>query len=168
MPDNLPDGCATCVKAKTVHLTQIVGGDVNELHLCGECPWAEKVSAVETVNIVCEAKPSIELEAPGLTSTDRGRSCPECGYTQDTFKQSGRLGCPSCYEIFAAALEAVFHKAHRGVKHKGKVPSKFEAPVSLEEIQTLKQELEEHVAREEYEKAAELRDRIFDLESRIS
>jgi len=58
-------------------------------------------------------------------------------------------------------------KAHRGTSHKGKRPAKFEPAFSLEEITALKNELKERVAREEYEKAAELRDRILELEARI-
>jgi len=168
MSEKLPEGCATCANEKTVHLTQIVGGSVNKLDLCEACPWAKKVATVEAVNIVCEAKPELELSGGGLKSIDRGLVCPECGFTQESFKESGRLGCPSCYEVFSSSLETVFRKAHRGLTHKGKVPAGFEIVASPEEIALLKQELQEHVDREEYEKAAELRDRILELETRLA
>lgn len=128
----------------------------------------KEVTSVGAVNIVCEANPSIELSTNGIKSMEKGPSCRECGFTQDAFKESGRLGCPSCYDVFSSTLETVLRKAHRGVRHKGKRPLKSEAHVSLEEIEALKTELEEHVAKEEYEKAAELRDRIWELEARVS
>ncbi len=168
MSDKLPIGCAECAKAKTVHLTQIVGGDINKLHLCSDCPLTKEVTSIGAVNIVCEADPAIELSSNSIKSIEKGPSCPECGFTQDAFKESGRLGCPSCYDVFSSTLESVLKKAHRGVSHKGKRPTKFEEPVSEAEIAALKTELEEHVAREEYEKAAELRDKIWELEARVS
>ena len=93
-------------------------------------------------------------------------SCPKCGFNQESFKEFGRLGCPTCYDVFASDLEAVFRKAHRGVEHRGKRPVKHAKSVSQEEIEALKRELEERVASEDYEQAAVLRDRICELEGR--
>ncbi len=167
MSDKLPIGCAGCAKGKTVHLTQIVGDDVKKLDLCGDCPMAKEVTSVEAINIICEINPSIELGDSGIRSMEKGVACPNCGFTQDSFRESGRLGCPSCYDVFSTTIDAVLEKVHRGLSHKGKRPVKCAPAMSLEEIAALKSELEEHVAREEYEKAAELRDRIFELEARI-
>jgi len=167
MSDKLPIGCAGCAKAKTVHLTQIVGEDVNKLDLCHDCPLTKKVASVEAVNIVCDINPKVEPASSGLKSTEKGIECPQCGFTQDTFKETGRLGCPGCYDVFSSTIDTVLKKAHRGTSHKGKRPAKFEPAFSLEEITALKNELKERVAREEYEKAAELRDRILELEARI-
>lgn len=168
MSDKLPIGCTECEKFKSVHLTQIVGDDVKTLHLCNDCPLAKDAANIETVDIVYSVKPSLKSGDSEIKSIGRGLSCPKCGFTQESFKEFGRLGCPCCYDVFASSLDAVLRKAHRGVKHKGKSPANFEPPVDVEEINALKEVLKKHVDREEYEKAAELRDRIWELESRIS
>ncbi len=129
MSDKLPKGCAQCANAKTVHLTQIIGGDVKKLHLCENCPAAQEANGVGAVNIVCDTKPALKLDGSGIKSLGSGLSCPKCGFNQETFKEFGRLGCPSCYEVFANGLESILRKAHRGTSHQGKIPSNFEPSV---------------------------------------
>lgn len=166
MSDKLPKECSDCPNSKTVHLTQIVGGEVKKLDICSSCKLASEASNPNSIDIVCEmAAPTVSSESSGK-SPKSSLACPSCGFTEDAFKEFGRLGCPSCYDVFSGGLEPVLRKAHRGTQHQGKVPEGSEYPIDPKEIEALKVCLKEHVAKEEYEKAAELRDRIWELESK--
>ncbi len=167
MSEKRSSKCGNCPSPATVHLTQIVGGEVKKMHLCEQCAQAKDVSETGAFNIVGKVKPSVKKTGQPRSFT-ASLACPKCGFTQESFKEAGRLGCPTCYEVFELELEPVLRKLHRGTKHKGKAPIGFAAPVVQEEIEALKRELQEHVEREDYEKAAVVRDRICELEGQIS
>ncbi len=168
MSSPLPSSCANCANPKNVHLTQIVGDELKKLSLCASCPAAQGAAQVGALNIVCESNPKLALDASAIQSSDKTIACPNCGFTQESFKEYGRLGCPACYDAFASGLDPVLKKAHKGTEHRGKVPAGYKAPVTREEIEALKTALQKHVDREEYEEAAQLRDRIWEMESRVS
>ena len=167
MSEKLPKECSDCPNSKTVHLTQIVGGTVEKLAVCGACKLASQAGSPEKIDIVCEMPAPIVPSGASVKAKKSGLVCPSCGFTEDAFKEFGRLGCPSCYGVFASDLEPVLRKAHRGLQHQGKYPEGKGQPVDPAEIEALKVSLKEHVANEEYEKAAELRDRIWELESKL-
>ncbi|OUW15397.1 MAG: hypothetical protein CBD18_08940 [Opitutales bacterium TMED158] len=166
MSDSRPNSCSQCSKPSSVYLTQILEGQVKKLSLCQNCPHAAKAQAVETVGIVDPSKAGAKPFTQGIRSIEGGLSCPNCGFKLETFKEFGRLGCPTCYDVFASQLKSVFQKVHKGMEHRGKRPTGCEASVSQEEIEALKRELQERVDKEEYEEAAALRDRIWKLEGR--
>lgn len=49
-------------------------------------------------------------------------TCPVCGFTEKEFAKTLMLGCPHCYEVFAANLETMLPRLHRGTTHVGKTP----------------------------------------------
>ena len=162
MSEKRPKQCTHCAHPSAVYLTQIVGGEVTKLDMCANCPMARELSDKGAFDIV--GKPS----KPSSSKAGKTEACPKCGFTKETFKEFGRLGCPACYDAFASSLEPIFRKLHKGVSHRGKSPAKSDAAVTKEEIESLKQQLQEHVKREEYEQAALLRDRIWELERHVS
>ena len=168
MPDKRPTNCSHCTKPTTIHLTQIVDGKVKKLNMCQQCPHAMKATEAGSIDIVAPSKSTGKAIVHGIRPVGKGVTCPKCGLTQETFKEFGRLGCPTCYDVFATELEAVLRKAHRGVEHKGKRPAKLAQMVSDEEIAALKRKLQESVEVEDYEQAALLRDRIMEIESRVA
>jgi len=167
MSENRPSDCSHCSKPSTIYLTQIVDGEVKKQNLCQNCPHAAKATSADSVDIVEPSKEAPKPIVHGIRSIGDGLACPQCGFKQETFKEFGRLGCPSCYDVFGDQLQSVFQKAHKGVTHRGKRPAKYAHLVSQEEIDALKEELQAHVAKEEYEAAAALRDRIWELEGKI-
>src|ERR1035437_4429057 len=46
--------------------------------------------------------------------------CSQCNVTFDDFKKTGFLGCPHCYEAFAAKMDPVFLRTQMGKKHEGR------------------------------------------------
>ena len=99
--------CDTCgERPASIHLTQIVNNDVTTVHLCEECA-AEK--GVKTDANVAKFPLSDFLASMGkgsaglLPSRPSGAACPACGGTLQDFRDSGRLGCPTCYHTRAGA-----------------------------------------------------------------
>ena len=51
--------------------------------------------------------------------------CPTCRISFTTFKDTGRFGCPNCYEHFRAQLKDLLPRVHAGAyRHRGKTPGR--------------------------------------------
>lgn len=167
--------CEQCRKRQaTVHVTRIVDGDKWEMHLCEEC-------AREKEDIGFDLEPAIpvnhllgELLNYDVIFGQKPRQvrdtvrCPRCGLTYRQFTRTGLLGCSQCYEEFMPRLEPLLQRIHGSVQHTGKVPRRREGTLGLRrQLEALRQELNEAVAGEEYERAAQVRDKIRELEKQL-
>lgn len=154
--------CEMCHKKEaTVHLTQVINNTVKKVHLCEECA----------------AKSGVDIHSPisitdlllGLSASAEDRACPQCHLRRSDFKKTGRLGCPRCYEAFEAELTPLIKSMHRGTRHVGKAPvrstSRGDPAVELQELE---EQLRQAIAAENYERAAQLRDRIKECRARQS
>jgi len=153
--------CSVCGATATVHLTQIVQGQVTKVHLCEGC--AEKGGAGD---------PAVFQLAGALSQSDVPPSlaCPNCGLNDADFRKRGRLGCPGCWSAFAPILDPLLGKVQRGAQHLGRGPaggvlSTEQARLRLE---AARREMSEAVASEDYEAAARLRDLIRNLEGQLA
>ncbi|MFA5881294.1 MAG: UvrB/UvrC motif-containing protein, partial [Eubacteriales bacterium] len=78
------------------------------------------------------------------------------------------LGCPTCYDVFENKLDPVLRRIHGNPRHTGKIPKRTGGTIELRrEIEELKRELQAAITSEEYEKAAEVRDKIRGLENKL-
>ncbi|MCK4851257.1 MAG: UvrB/UvrC motif-containing protein, partial [Phycisphaerae bacterium] len=93
-------------------------------------------------------------------------SCPQCGLSFLEFRQHGLLGCPNDYEVFEQPLDGLLTRVHgEDTHHVGKVPARGGTQQKRNmKLLRLRRELAGAVESEEYEKAAELRDRIKEFE----
>jgi len=88
--------------------------------------------------------------------------CPSCGHTPEDIMASGKIGCSKCYEYYKKDLLPLIEKCQTGAtKHVGKVPKNLH-PESLSKLEN---ELKAAITKEDYEKAAALRDEIKKLQS---
>ena len=162
--------CDICGKnAATVHLTEIIDDQMNELHLCEECA-RQKSAQMESqfglgdllAGMVEFEKPTKEKELEAFSA-----KCPNCGLTYADFKKIGRLGCGECYTAFKKYLGPLLKKIHGSSLHIGKSPFK---PVKTAKHKVDPQELRTRLARaievEAFEEAARLRDQIKELEKK--
>jgi protein arginine kinase activator len=96
-------------------------------------------------------------------------TCESCGTTHQDFKKGGRLGCEACYHVFRPVLEPLLDGMHAGINHLGKIPSRSVQKKVVEDTEeVLSKALKKAVEEENYEKAAELRDRLRKLQSQSS
>jgi len=177
--------CDICNKnPATIHIQEIVQGKKKSLHICPDCA-AQKVEEdpiLKGFNLADMLyNLSDELELPFKTGVKKDKDkeeavqptlvCSECGWDTAKFRKTGRLGCAQCYMIFRELLIPGVSTMHKGTLHVGKqpgTPSNSEnSRISLK-IMNLQQEMNEHVQREEYEKAASIRDDIAQLKKTLS
>jgi protein arginine kinase activator len=96
------------------------------------------------------------------TSTEEERvghvQCPRCGLLYSGFRETGRLGCAECYTAFQFQLRPLLRRIHGDTRHRGKRPfGEGEGATRFRQIQRMHE-------REEFERAATLRDEIRRLE----
>jgi protein arginine kinase activator len=159
--------CEVCKENEaTVHLTQIVNGKMHKVDMCESCA---KEKGVQDPLGFSLADLLVGLGAAEEIRTEVGIvKCPACGLTQDDFKKMGRLGCPTCWTTFEAGLSSLLKAMHKGTRHIGKVPSKAaHTLVVSEKIRELEEQLARAVREERYEEAAQLRDEIRKMESKL-
>ncbi len=162
--------CQKCDKPATFHITDLVDGEPNELHLCEECahqflaPSASEAESMPAVAGFLAQHLAVGETAEQLARLDQ-RSCSVCGITFLEFRKQGRLGCPHDYIGFAEELEPLLMNIHGETKHMGKVP-KFCARGAEQQTQLirLRREMRDAIAAEEYEVASKLRDEIRTIE----
>ena len=154
---NRPTGCEKCTKECTIHLTQIINGQVQKVDMCATCLKAKQIESPiefglmdQLFSMVSHPSPFVQLEI----------TCQACGYIEADFKKSGRLGCPYCYNVFIVPRMEILRKIHHDIVHKGKVPKNQHKKEVRAHIAELKQELKKLVQVEDYEGAARVRDEI--------
>lgn len=155
--------CEKCQKADaTVHLTQVVNGEVCKVHLCESCAADSGVSTCIPSTI---SEILLGAGAKAVQPVARsGACCTQCGMERKDFKQHGRLGCDVCYEVFAGELAPLIRAMHHSERHTGKVPKTLEQHLAVErELLELQTRLKEAIVDERFEEAAKLRDRINKL-----
>ena len=158
--------CQICHKnGATIHLTEITGGQRTEMHICEQCA-AEQGIAVKShipINELLSGLLAVQPTDDELAGfSEKELACPNCGFTLDQFRKAGVLGCPQDYEVFEKSLRPLIEKAHNGkTTHCGKLPSKTSTDAKKQiELLNLRRRLDSAVRSEDYELAAELRDKI--------
>lgn len=169
--------CDECGKREaTVRFEQVINGKHTVTNLCQEC--AEK-KGIMNVNVFLH--PSFNITsllsallgsqikgAPALEPGGEETRCPVCGMSYRDFARAGMLGCSRCYKTFEDRLDPLLRRIHGSDRHVGKAPVKAGGSTKLRrEIDGLKKELSLAISREAYEKAAQLRDKIKELELRL-
>lgn len=154
--------CHHCDNQATVHLTQILNGKMHKMDLCESCAQANGVTNPENLSIG-----TLMDNKESETSLPTGNMvCESCGTTHQDFKKGGRLGCEACYHVFRPILDPLLEGMHAGTQHLGKIPSSSESRVKFEQsVENLKKQLFKAIENEDFEKAAELRDRLKVLEN---
>ena len=163
--------CEACQKSEAVvHLTDVSNNQKREIHLCEDCAKEKGVTIKSHMNkdpnfpeFLTQLVES-QTDAP---SEEKDIRCPECGITYRKFRSSGKFGCPNDYTVFRKGLLNLLEKIHQKVQHVGKIPSRVGTHLANEkELNQLREELTRAIESEAYEKAAEIRDRIYGLEKR--
>lgn len=164
--------CEDCkMQEANVHYKELINDQYRELHLCEECAGRR---GLETVPF--PSSPTLVNFLTGLAEIDKGvlpeektYECQRCHFSFSDFKEKGVLGCSHCYQIFEGQLVNMLQNIHGNIQHRGKTATKIRGETELrEKILRLKKDLETAVSLEEFERAAQLRDQIKELESRYS
>ena len=161
--------CSQCKERDaTVHLTQIADDQVVTVHLCERCAAEKGVESSASLQ---------KTPIGGFLATTMGKAlsaevaeqagavgvCPSCGFTLTDFREAGRLGCAECYSAFEGPLRELLRRLHGSSRHLGErysgpghAPDAAPAPSSTQ----LREQLRLAIETENFELAAELRDRL--------
>lgn len=162
--------CDTCKERDAVvHLTRIVNNAVTQLHLCEKCAAAKGVETTlaqpqHPLGDILQA-----VQQQGEEGADDG-TCRFCGATARDFRATGRLGCPHCYDAMERSLRELLRRLHGSSRHVG---ARYDAPTAHvdekpDTLHDLRDRLRRAIEREQFELAAELRDRIRVIEAGVA
>ena len=177
--------CDDCGKDPVTHeaFKDPVTGEFIEHHFCADCPKAQGLIGHPTPPLAPGAPPHAVPAVVRVSAAGLG-PCPSCGVTFSRFRETGRLGCPSCYEHFEQVLGPMIARAQEGAAHHvGKLPKRALSRAggetgtrSLEEVlgqaeerarkvASLRSQLRSALSSERYEQAALIRDQIEQFQS---
>ena len=164
MPDDLCDNCGS--KPATVNLTQIENNEMSSYHLCEDCAAQKGLEATTEPSSSPLPDFLAQIGDEPREEEDSDNECSFCGLMFAAFRETGRLGCPHCYETFEAHLRRLLRRVHGGTKHVGKIYLPPDPTVSEieKQMEALRRRLNRAVEAEDFERAAELRDEIRSLE----
>ena len=178
--------CDICKKnPATIHIQEIAGNEKKTLHLCQSCAQkkAQEDSSFQALNlaeVIYNITNQLQTENPQPKPEPEhsGIFCASCGWDYASFRKTGRLGCPDCYQAFYDTLKSVIGAMHRGTTQTGKIPAAFSGPlpekiaanvaVLRKELEKLQKSLTIAVSNEEFERAAILRDKISELKEQLA
>jgi protein arginine kinase activator len=163
--------CEICgLKDAVIHIRQIQKDLVHELHICEECAQEKGLMREEDSDLPIANLLSGLLEGKDLTGAGEVKeACPKCGMKASEFRKQGKLGCPECFMAFDRDVRAIISQMAAKPRHTGKLARSLAVPGDERAAvgEGLHEELREAVEREEYERAAMLRDRIRELETDV-
>jgi protein arginine kinase activator len=167
--------CQECRRRPaTVRMTTIVDGQRSDVHLCEECARTRgelefggeaKISLGDMLAALLHQHGVVQ--PPGAGEGQEGAAkCGTCGFSYEMFVKTGKLGCGACFAAFEPQMRQVLRHVHGSTRHVGRMPRRTGGQLRRErEMRGLRQELSQCVQREQFERAAEIRDRIRQLEA---
>lgn len=161
--------CQDCRKrVANVHFTQIVNHNKVEMYLCDQCAKEQgqfNFGPPLSINDFFSGIVGLNNTAAYIPQASQCLVCNNCGMSFEEFQKHGKIGCSHCYEIYGERLNPILKRLHGNIEHHGKVPGKaFKGMHKSKEVEKLRELLNKAVKNEEYEKAAEIRDQIKNLE----
>jgi protein arginine kinase activator len=155
--------CECCHETEaTIHLTQVIDGEVKKLNLCQVCAQKNGIdlnSPISITDVLLGLGAPTQMGSPSDTAFDL--SCSRCQMTRTEFKKRAQLGCPQCYNAFMGELSALTKAMHHSGQHVGKIPARQGNKARITaQIAALQNDIETAIAKEQYEVAANLRDKI--------
>ena len=175
--------CQKCnKKTASVFISSIINGQETRMYLCNDCAkdyplfnfnFQEPFSITDVMDkFNINEQNQLDEEFDKLLALDKESKekykemiCPNCYSTYDEYKKTGKLGCSKCYEAFKDELKPDVKNIYGYDEYIGKVPKKVDGDIYISnEIRVLKSDLIRAIEKEEYEKAADIRDKIKELE----
>ena len=177
--------CDNCGKREAnVRYSENINGKTRELNLCEEC--SEKLGIgqmdfsmpMDFSNFFGDfVEEFTKPEWMPLLNNVKTLTCNNCGYTFDDIVNTGKLGCPNCYDVFENELDPIIKRIQGTNRHVGRIgkiidnkidkkynKGKTEENIAKKEEKTrleqLQEDLKNAIKEERYEDAAKIRDEI--------
>lgn len=164
--------CQKCgANNANTHVKTIINGEFKEYDLCSECAHKMGYTNVfadmdnEFSNLLGSFFGNV---LPARTQATR---CEFCGSSYSEIAKTGQVGCANCYKLFADQLYPSIRRIHGNTTHCGKNSGRAAAaekkPAEMtkeEKLADMKKQLDAAVKEQNFELAAELRDKIKETE----
>ncbi|MDD2772203.1 MAG: hypothetical protein PHP45_00730 [Elusimicrobiales bacterium] len=157
--------CRRCRKNEAEFVVKAaVTNKLTRLFLCARClALKEKELGLESGTLSYYAVPlrgADWAQTAPAAGRDLRLKCPFCALAYGEFRQTGLLGCPHCYDAFRPQLECFVRRLSGFSRHAGSAPPDS-GELKLKAIKfdsaSLEAGIKSAVAREDFEKAARLR-----------
>ncbi len=166
--------CQKCgANNANTHVKTVINGEFREYDLCSDC--AKKMGYTNLFGDMQDEFSSFlgSFFGNALPARTQATRCEFCGSTYSDIAKSGHVGCAHCYETFGDELQPLIRRIHGNTTHCGKnsrIADKSKSEKSPEEvkqdkIKKLRAELDKAVKEQNFEYAAELRDKIKESEA---
>ena len=155
--------CDCCPNPAVVHETIVRDGVRTEVHLCAE--HAIDRGYLLPTNVGPALVVGKLLEKATQAAARSVKACPSCAMTMQGLRETGLVGCSDCYRHFEEELAAIIGRTQEGAAtHVGRHPAQASSLIDRAAMRNrMVRDLREAVAREEYERAARLRDAMLSL-----
>lgn len=181
--------CDNCGKREAnVRYSENINGRKKDLNLCEECSKKLGITNMDFSMPIDFSSFFGEFmedfarpEFMPLLNEIKTLKCDNCGYTFDDIRNTGKLGCGNCYNVFEERLDPIIRRIQGANKHVGRVgkiiDSKIEQKmentktkndmnkpeeekIENNKLQELQEKLKQAIKEERYEEAAKIRDEI--------
>ena len=155
--------CDVCgERDAVVKVTQVGEQGKTLVQMCERCAAERNIETTVSLSKNPLGEFLLDLQKQTSPSPADTARCNFCNATLRDFRATGRLGCARCYTAFEPSLRDLLRRVHGSSKHLGR---RYESPeIAMTDEQTELHELRERLRRaieaEQFELAAELRDRI--------
>ena len=158
-----------CAKPAKVQLTEVVDDKTSTQYLCKSCAEEKGLNAPSgqprgrRAGFLDQLTQADDADQEGAAPDP----CAFCGLSLEEFRRTGRLGCPQCYTAFESGLRGLLDRIHGAARHAGKVYNGARPGgrgTGTGTSATCGGRLGSAVEREDFERAAKLRDQIRELE----
>ena len=162
--------CQICNKYDAnIVFTQIVNNEKIVLQICSECAKKRGISIEFEKPSLPQVNSFIGSLAGDIGEKDKKDipelTCDVCGLTFAEFKKEGLFGCDKCHEAFEDHIVNLLKQIHGSNVYDGKSPEGLsDEGEKMQQLKNLRSELKHFVKMEDYERAAELRDKIAEIE----
>lgn len=154
--------CENCLKrVATTHIKRTVNGVTKEHYLCPQCAAELGLGGFNLFEDASNFWNSFFNSNTKLQNNTK--RCKSCNTSFSEIIDSGKMGCPDCYSEFREEIMPTLVKIHGKAEHKGLSPETKQSDSSDDGISSLEIELKKAIENEEFEKAAEIRDKIREM-----
>lgn len=164
--------CQKCgANNANTHIKTIVNGEFKEYDLCSEC--AKQMGYTNVFGDIENEFSNFLGSFFGnvLPARTQATRCEFCGSSYSDIAKSGHVGCANCYSVFGEQLLPSIRRIHGNTAHCGKNSGRSEKQsvkpqeeTKEQKLARLKSELDKAVQEQNFEHAAELRDKIREME----
>jgi len=147
--------CTACSKKIAVyHLVSLDKNELVETHLCEECYKSSGLSLAKSGSVNNSNSILDALLGKDIEEEIQEKYCQRCGTSLVEFRHSGVVGCSNCYNVFKDEIRKKY-PFRENYKDSG-----LKTIDDLQYIKMLNDELKKALKDEQYERAAEIRDKL--------